>query len=75
MSAETAANSRDMDPLRNHLLGALSDREFNRLAPGLEPVHLSRPTELDAANEEIELLRGKYQELFSAAEPPSGESG
>ena len=56
MSAEPGATNRDVDPLQNHLLGALSDREFNRLAPNLEPVHLSRPTELDAANEEIEFV-------------------
>lgn len=56
MGAETGTDARNVDPLANHLLGALSDREFHRIAPALEPVHLSRPTELEGANEEIEFV-------------------
>jgi CRP-like cAMP-binding protein len=47
---------RDIDPRANHLLGALPDREFDRIAPALEPVRLPRPTELEAANEDIEFV-------------------
>ena len=56
MRPETRAEPRHVDPLGNHLLAALSDREFNRIAPGLEPVHLARPTELEGANEPIEFV-------------------
>jgi CRP-like cAMP-binding protein len=56
MRSETRAEPRHVDPLENHLLAALSDREFNRIAPGLEPVHLARPTELEGANEQIEFV-------------------
>jgi CRP-like cAMP-binding protein len=56
MAAETGVETRDIDPRENHLLAALSDREFNRIASALEPVHLSRPTELEGANEEIEFV-------------------
>ena len=44
------------NPLANHLLAALPERELNRILPALEPVSLPRPTELEAANEEIEFV-------------------
>ena len=56
MGSETRAEAPYVDPLGNHLLAALSDREFNRIAPGLEPVNLARPTELEGANEQIEFV-------------------
>ncbi len=56
MGSETRAEAPYVDPLGNHLLAALSDREFNRIAPGLEPVQLARPTELEGANEQIEFV-------------------
>ncbi len=45
-----------VDPRRNHLLAALSVRDFERLAVRLEAVRLPRPTELEGANEEIEYV-------------------
>src|SRR3954447_5466603 len=51
-----AKDRRDVNPRANDLLGALPDREFNRVANALEPVHLPRPTELEAANERIEFV-------------------
>jgi CRP-like cAMP-binding protein len=56
MSGENGPGVRNVDPLGNRLLAALSTREFNRIAPALEPVALPRPTELEAANEEIEFV-------------------
>ena len=56
MRDDTGANARDVDPRENHLLRALADRQFNRIAPALEPVRLPRPTELEGANEEIEFV-------------------
>ena len=56
MRNKTGANAHDVDPLGNHLLSALSDGEFNRIAAALEPVRLPRPTELEGANEEIEFV-------------------
>jgi len=46
----------DVDPRANHLLRALPNREFDRLAPAFEPVSLPRPTELEAANEKVEFV-------------------
>ena len=56
MKDEAAAKPPDIDPLANHLLAALSEEEFDRIAPALEPVSLPRPTELEGANEEIEFV-------------------
>jgi CRP-like cAMP-binding protein len=56
MKGESETHSRGADPRRNHLLAALSDREFARIEPGLEPVDLPRPTELEGANEEVEFV-------------------
>ena len=42
-----------VDPRANRLLRGLSDAELERIRPTLEPVHLPRPTELEAANEDI----------------------
>ncbi len=56
MRSDTSAKLPDVDPLGNHLLRALSERELKRLSPALEPVSLPRPTELEGANEEIEFV-------------------
>jgi CRP-like cAMP-binding protein len=53
MSVNRAAIGRDVDPRANRLLRGLSDVELGRISPALEPVHMPRPTELEAANEEI----------------------
>jgi CRP-like cAMP-binding protein len=42
-----------IEPSANRLLRGLSDAELERIRPALEPVHLPRPTELEAANEDI----------------------
>jgi CRP-like cAMP-binding protein len=47
---------RQVDPRRNHLLAALSDRELGRIGEALEPVRLPRPTELEGANDTIEYV-------------------
>ena len=46
----------DIDPRANRLLKGLSDAEFARLRPALQPVRLPRPTELEAANEEVRFV-------------------
>jgi CRP-like cAMP-binding protein len=46
----------DVDPRRNYLLRGLSENEFDRLRPSLEPVRLPRPTELEAANEPVQFV-------------------
>jgi len=46
----------DVDPRANRLLRGLSDAELQRLRPALQPVHLPRPTELEAANEDIRFV-------------------
>lgn len=56
MRGDTGPTPREVDPRGNHLLGALSDEELDRLTPALEPVRLARPTELEAANEAIEFV-------------------
>ncbi len=56
MRGDSGANAQDVDPRGNHLLAALPDGEFNRIAPGFEPVRLPRPTELEGANEAIEFV-------------------
>jgi CRP-like cAMP-binding protein len=45
-----------IDPRANRLLRGLSDAELERIRPTLEPVHLPRPTELEAANEDIRFV-------------------
>jgi CRP-like cAMP-binding protein len=42
-----------VDPRANHLLRGLTDEEFDRVAPLLEPVSLPRSAELEGANDEI----------------------
>ena len=42
-----------VDPRANHLLRALTDDEFDRIAPELEPVRLERSAELESPNEVI----------------------
>jgi CRP-like cAMP-binding protein len=56
MKGELGAASVEVDPRRNHLLGALPASELDRIGQGLEPVRLPRPTELEGANEEIEFV-------------------
>jgi CRP-like cAMP-binding protein len=56
MKYATGVDSSEVDARENHLLAALADREFNRIAPALEPVRVSRPTELEGANEEVEFV-------------------
>ena len=45
-----------VEPRANRLLRGLSDAELERIRPALEPVHLPRPTELEAANEDIRFV-------------------
>ena len=47
---------RDPDPRANSLLRGLSDAEFDRIGPELEPVRIPRSTELEAANEEVRFV-------------------
>ena len=56
MSVSKGTAGRDIDPRANRLLRGLSDAELNRIRRSLEPVHLPRPTELEAANEEIRFV-------------------
>jgi CRP-like cAMP-binding protein len=56
MSGTNGTGGRDVDPRANRLLRGLSDAELARIRPALEPVHLPRPTELEAANEEIRFV-------------------
>jgi CRP-like cAMP-binding protein len=45
-----------INPRANRLLRALSDAELERIRPALEPVHLPRSTELEAANEDVRFV-------------------
>jgi len=56
MKGELGPGTVEVDPRRNHLLGALSGSEIDRIGQVLEPVRLPRPTELEGANEEIEFV-------------------
>jgi CRP-like cAMP-binding protein len=56
MSVSKGTSRRDVDPRANRLLRGLSDVELERIRPALEPVHLPRSTELEAANEEIRFV-------------------
>jgi CRP-like cAMP-binding protein len=56
MSASKGAGGNDIDPRANRLLRGLPHAELQRIRPALEPVHLPRPTELEAANEEIRFV-------------------
>jgi CRP-like cAMP-binding protein len=56
MRGNKAIGGRDVDPRANRLLRGLPDVELQRIRPALEPVHLPRPTELEAANEEIRFV-------------------
>jgi CRP-like cAMP-binding protein len=56
MNGAKRAGARDVDPRANRLLRALPAIELERIRPALEPVHLPRPTELEAANEEIRFV-------------------
>jgi len=46
----------DIDLRANYLLRGLPHAELSRLAPSLEAVRLARPTELEAANEEVQFV-------------------
>jgi CRP-like cAMP-binding protein len=56
MSVSNGALGSNIDPRANRLLRGLPDAELQRIRPALEPVHLPRPTELEAANEEIRFV-------------------
>lgn len=58
MSADTnvGIGTFDIDPRGNDLLRALPAAELDRIKPSLEPVRLPRPTELEAANEDVEFV-------------------
>jgi CRP-like cAMP-binding protein len=56
MIGNRATSGRHIDPRGNRLLRGLSDAELHRIRPALEPVHLPRPAELEAANEEIRFV-------------------
>ena len=45
-----------VDARANHLLRGLTDDEFDRIRPALEPVRLERSAELESANEKIEFV-------------------
>lgn len=62
-----------IDPLRNVLLGALPTEEYRRISRSFEPVHLPRPTELEAPNEEIQWVYFPTNGLASIV--ALGESG
>ena len=54
MGAVTQRVEHDVDPRGNALLAALPEHEFDRIAPGLEPVRLPRSTVLESPHTEIE---------------------
>ena len=56
MSGDKTTAGRDIDARANRLLRGLTDAEMQRIRPALVPVHLPRPTELEAANEEIRFV-------------------
>ncbi len=56
MTRESITGDPDVDPRRNYLLRTLSASEYDRLRPSLEPVNLSRPTEIEAANEPVRFV-------------------
>jgi CRP-like cAMP-binding protein len=56
MSGDKTTGEHDIDPRANRLLRGLTDAEMERIRPALVPVHLPRPTELEAANEEIRFV-------------------
>jgi CRP-like cAMP-binding protein len=45
-----------VDPRANRVLRGLPDADLERITPFLEPVHLPRPAELEAANEEVRFV-------------------
>lgn len=56
MNAIVGIGTLDVDPRGNDLLRALPAAEFERIKTSLEPVRLPRPTELEAANEDVEFV-------------------
>ncbi len=56
MSAVSKMDTRDVDPRENRLLRGLPDIVLDRIRRNLEPVHLPRPTELEAANEDVRFV-------------------
>ena len=53
MRGAVGANTPHIDPRANHLLRGLTDAEFARIAPQLEPVELPRSAELERPNEQV----------------------
>jgi CRP-like cAMP-binding protein len=75
MRGNKATGGRDVDPRANRLLRGLPEEELRRIRPALEPVDLPRPTELEAANEEIRFVYFPTTGLASiVAIDDSGES-
>ena len=56
MNPDDVKPSPAVDPRGNRMLRSLKPEELARIAPGLEPVQLPRPTELEAANEPVEFV-------------------
>jgi CRP-like cAMP-binding protein len=56
MTKNAGTSAPDTEPRRNHMLRALPNEELARMAPRLEPVDLPRPTELEAASEDVEYV-------------------
>jgi len=56
MSVSKGTSGGDINPRANRLLRGLPDAELDRIRPALEPVHLPRPTELEAADEEVRFV-------------------
>lgn len=73
MKTETATRLPDVDPRANQLLRGLSDAEYRRLRPALEPVRLPRSAELEAANEEVKFVYFPTSGVASIV--ATGESG
>jgi len=75
MKGEMGSTGSSVDPRANYLLRRLSDAEFQGIASDLEAVDLPRPTELEAANEEVEYVYFPTNGIASiVAIDESGES-
>jgi CRP-like cAMP-binding protein len=71
----TRASEAAIDPRANRLLRGLPGSELDRIRSALEPVHLPRPTQLEAANEEIRFVYFPVTGIASiVAIDDSGES-
>ncbi len=75
MNAEVRPTPVDLGPRGNFLLREIPPTEFRRIASALEPVRLPRPTELEAANEDVEFVYFPTSGVASiVAHDESGES-